>query len=203
MNRFTKLLLGLLILTAVMISGCINSNKSNSPINEPQVINAYPEQLILNENEIKEVLGDEWEMVSNIGYSYSEDHVGGYEVLDKKPYSTKGKQLTGESFISPIMIWILVFNETNAAKNYYSGHELFDMKDYKGNKINIGDAGIYSIKIEPPPEPLNKIITKITFRKNNVISIMYLDSEKSDLLNMDTAINFAKKQEAKISKILI
>ncbi|MFA4934349.1 MAG: hypothetical protein WC568_00795 [Candidatus Methanoperedens sp.] len=193
-----KTIFVILTIIVAMTSGCLKSNELS---NEPKVINLYPEQVILNDGEIKEILGNEWERYSNLGYGNGENYQYVETVYDKKPYSMKPKQLSRyESFMGPFAIFLLVFNNTNAAEEFYSDHERSDMMDYKGNKINVGDIGsAYSIKTD---EPTGKIITKITFRKNNIISIMYLDSERSESLNMDTAINLAKKQEEKISKAL-
>ncbi|OGH04293.1 MAG: hypothetical protein A2W22_02385 [Candidatus Levybacteria bacterium RBG_16_35_11] len=43
---------------------------------------------------------------------------------------------------------------------------------------------------------------KEIFRKNNVISIIYFDTSKSNALNIDSAFNLSKKQEAKIDRFL-
>ena len=53
-------LFGLLILTVILISGCINSNEptqKTQQTDEPKVINLNAKQIILDDNEIEDLFG--------------------------------------------------------------------------------------------------------------------------------------------------
>jgi len=220
-NMFRKSMFGLLILTVVLTSGCLNSNEpaqKTQPTDEPKVINLHAQQLILNDSEVKEVLGSSWKNVRTnmIGVTSDNGSVGdGVSVVyDKEPfyeiiwYDISGGR--GEDYAKPVTIETLVFTNSVEAKNSYSKHITYYSKNnryyhYKQNKIDIGDTGdVYTIEdLLTVKDPNNvNIIIKLMFRKNNVMSIIYFDTEKSNVLNIETALKLAKKQEAKISNIL-
>ena len=190
---------GLSILIAVvLISGCIDSSKSTQEIKEAKVINFSPQEIILSDIEIKDVLGSEWNVVAD--FSIIDDSIGRGLVYDDSSrengyvgWSTDGN----ESLFLPIYISLYIYPDVLEAKEIYRYHELFSKKIYKGNELNITDSGsIYFWN------KYQSTIIKEIFRKNNVISIIYFDTSKSNALNIDTAFNLSKKQEAKIDRFL-
>lgn len=216
-----KIIFVILTIIAALTSGCINSNEPTQKTqlkDEPKVINLNAQQIVLNDIEVKEILGYEWKNVQTnmIGVTSDNGRVGdGVSVVyDKEPfyeiiwYDISGGR--GEDYAKPITVKILVFTNIVEAENYYSKDMLIYSQDsryfhYKQNKIDIGDVGnIYTVEdLLTIKNPNNvDIVIKIIFRKNNVISIIYFDTEKSNVLNIETATELAKKQEAKIIRIL-
>ena len=190
---------GLSILIAVvLISGCIDSSKSTQEIKEAKVINFSPQEIILSDIEIKDVLGNEWNVVAD--FSIIDDSIGRGLVYDNPSrengyvgWSTDGN----ESLFLPIYISLYIYPDVFEAKEIYRYHDLFSKKIYKGNELNITDTGsIYFWN------KYQSTIIKEIFRKNNVISIIYFDTSKSNALNIDSAFNLSKKQEAKIDRFL-
>ncbi|MDD5473764.1 MAG: hypothetical protein PHU34_06405 [Candidatus Methanoperedens sp.] len=220
----------------VIVSGCLNSNKSTQkiqpqyepigivatektyPQDEHKIINLHAQQIILDDTEIKEVLGSSWKNVDSGGIGVWQDDgidaAEGVEVIyDEEPfykiifYDISGGR--GENFAKPVTIKTLVFTDIERTKRFYSKDRAIDSQDskyyhYKQNEIAIGDAGtIYTI------EDLNTIknndvnlIIKLIFRKNNIVSIIYFDTEKSNVMTIENAMKLARKQDAKISRIL-
>ncbi len=59
-NKLIKSIFGLLVLTVVLTSGCLNSNEpiqKEQPTYEPKVINLHAKQIILDDDEIKDLFG--------------------------------------------------------------------------------------------------------------------------------------------------
>lgn len=134
-------------------------------------------------------------------------------VYDEEPfheiiwYDTSGGK--GENYAKPVTIKNLVFSNIEEAEKYYTKDMAVYSQNsryyhYKQNKIDIGDTGnIYTIEDLLTIKNNNvNIIIKLIFRKTNVISVIYFDTEKSNILNIETAIELAKRQDEKISRIL-
>lgn len=222
----SKSIFGLLILMMVLISGCINSSETiqkNQTINESKIINLDANQLILNDIEMKEVLGDKWKNVHYEEESYTESYDGFYRVVgngvivvyDKEPfYDLIMYDMSGgfgrSNFMKPVTIKNVVFTNIEEAKKYYSKDDSIYSQNsnnyhFKHNKIDIGDEGnLYTIEDlhTIKNSEYENIIIKLIFRKNNIVSIILLDTEKSNVLNIETSIELAKKQDEKISTIL-
>jgi hypothetical protein len=217
----SKSILGLLILIIVLVSGCVNPNEPSQKTqstDEPKVINLDAQQLILNDSEVEEVLGSDWKntdtsMISIRSYNDTGDGIEA--VYDKEPFNEliwyDSAPGTGQGeYAKPITIQTLVFTNSAMIKDYYSKQITIYSQNsqyylFKQNKIDIGDTGdistIEDLMTIKDPSNVN-IIIKIIFIRNNVMSIIYFDTEKSNVLNIETAIELAKKQDAKISRIL-
>jgi hypothetical protein len=148
---------------------------------------------------MKEVLGDEWKNVNThrSEVPFSSSGVGIiYDDSAADPFSFGGGEgatvlSSGEIIFKPVYISLFVYPDTAIAEGAY----LDTNKGHKGNEINIGDTGnIYTLESDT--------IIKVTFRKNNIISNIYLSPYKSELFNVDMAVKLAKKQDEKISRIL-
>lgn len=196
------------MIVVVLMSGCLNSNV---PASNPTIknIDLDAKQLVLNDSDIKGILGNKWNnfdtpkqntsTFSNVPTS-SIIHV----LYSIDPWNLGWGGLTintGEFIYEPVDISIRVYNNSSGAKEDYLK---LSNNYYKGTNITIGDEGsIYTIKLEESFAQDEKSIIKSVFRKNNVISIIYLTThkkyDKNVSFNVDTAINLAKKQEAKIS----
>ncbi len=192
---FKKSTFGLLIVLIVfLISGCINSNKEISKTQ--QTINLHADQIILDDIEIKEVLGNDWELkdmwVDNSTkkgeFVLSSDIIRGYD----NPNITSMK-----SFRNKIQITVYVSpNISSTNTNYRLFLSMFPREYVVNNKFDIGDYGeIYTfVGLQ---EGLNGQ-TVLVFKKNNILISIYAIPE----INIDTISRLANKQDAKISRIL-
>lgn len=219
-----QIILIIVIVIASVLTGCISSDVQSSkaqpiitqtqpiitptpaPTKEIKVINLDAKQLVLEDNEIKNILGKEWnnnvEWLPNLNTAKFSNvptssiiHV----IYSIDPLGCGAGTINNEFIYYPVDISVRVYNDFIDAKKDY---HILSNNYYIGNSINIGDEGIiYTITIDQ----LNQSIIKVVFRKNNVLSIIYLSSRErceNDSFNIDTAIKLAKKQDEKISKIL-
>ncbi len=174
----------------VIISGCINSNETTQKTtNESKIINLDSQQLILTENEVRQILGTDWKK----GYKNNSISVS------KQNYD-KGQ------FIGNVLTAVYVYPNITEAKQNYDIFEYYQNLGQllnQGNDINIGDHGrIFVEKVFTLDSTENEVSIKVMFRKNNIISIINIYRKEDDLLTIETAIELAKKQDAKISRIL-
>lgn len=166
-----------ILIILVLISGCLNSIEQ--PQKEKKIIKLDPQQLVLSDDEIKSVLGLEWKISS-----ISLPEFNNIEMFERD--FNKGMYNTGN-------INIKTFVSIDEAIKFYSNYR-------EGNALELGDKGlIYSYD----NKEMNSI--NIVFIKNNlIVFIQIITVDKYSVPNIDivTAINLAKKQDAKISKIL-
>lgn len=195
LDMFKKSTFDLLIIFIVfLISGCINSNKE---ISEPQqTINLHANQIILDDAEIKEVLGNDWEMKDMLvdnstkkgDFVLSSDIIKGYD----NPNITSMK-----SFRNKIQITVYVSpNISSSDANYQLFLSKFPIEYVVSKKFDIGDYGeIYTfVGLQ---EGLNGQ-TVLVFKKNNIIISIYAIPE----INIDTVSRLANKQDEKIQGFL-
>lgn len=194
----------------VIISGCINSNEPK----EIKIINLHAQQLIIDENDVKEVLGQDWKISNKpTGCSTGRrtcDELDQFLQIKLKSnvsrtYESELIKKSGDASIQyDAYIQVLVFNSIDEAKRAYSDMVYIIQPSDLEESIGIGDYG--------------GILTKdgyiyLSFVKNNVFSEIVIsrtlllpydlsETEKTEMIGVDKAYNLAKKQEAKISKIL-
>lgn len=187
---------------AVIVSGCVNSDEKIQ--SSSKIINFDVEQIALNDTEIREVLGQDWQR-TNYGntYFFIYDLSGIRLNYDKEPfYAIKPIILkNNQNFFSPFDLSVFVYEDIEKAKEVYSTQINVFNELFTGNRINIGDDGISYTFHDSINNNINGVIM-VLFRRNNVLTWFYLDTKKSQELNLDTAVKLAKKQDAKISRIL-
>ena len=199
LNMFEKSIFGLLILTVVLISGCINSNEltqKTQPPDETKIINLHAQQIILDDNEIKELLGATLtKKEQNIISEKEDDKIFGH-VLSGISVGY-GIPKMGDNNVS---ILLFVSPTIDVANKSYQSIEL-EVQNKIGkiisNKINIGDAGeLYSVVDAKDKREIGT--SYIIFRKNNIIVLVMSTPD----IRIETLLELAKKQEAKISRML-
>ncbi len=183
------------ILFIALISACINSNQS-------KITNLNAQEFILNQNEIKNILGQDWYIDPNFG--------GGESILLSTPknrfsavYRSQSIQKTGRASIYyQAFIEISIFNNTQEVKNEFQYLKQFNFAGQ--TELNIGDQSALRTS--------NNYIN-IWFTRDNIlcrIDILnqgyYLEdlsaTEKNETLSLDKVLNLAKMQDDKLLRII-
>lgn len=191
------LFVGLLSLSVFSLT--FKSETSQKITNQSKIINLNAQQFIINEKEVKEIIGEDWKIKDLIpidnSFSIDNDFYNGIGTIYSNNNSYERYSLYDSNIIifSPVYISILTFPNIKTAKEYYNSEISIKKYTENGNHINIGDNGYAST--------VNDII-KVIFIKNNVISIIYLTPNKNESLTVDQAFQLAKKQDEKLSRIL-
>ena len=206
-----KFAFGLSILIIVLISGCVNTNElitTSQPQNELKVINLSAQQIILNDKAIEETLGTGWEKEGKgmTFSSFTNKASSNYFIQYGKKIITKsdGGHVNYSVEISLYTYPVFISTTKENMKEISKTIEI----DAIENDINIGDVGkIFSVK--------NGVI--VMFIKNNVISEIHFTRKEytsneliisGDTFNEESkvdaeiALELAKQQDAKISRIL-
>lgn len=192
-NKFLILLISL-----VLLSGCININVTpeKSEQSTPAATSSYfktPKNIdtskldiakvVLNDNEIKEVIGPDWSKKENSIRATPEN----IQVI----ISAFEKQNTYYKLPPTASLIMYILPNTTATDEIYNKFltEIFkESTDYK-----IGDSG----KIIKINETIRtNEATAVMFKINTIIVIAMTS------LDQDTTINLAKKQESKIKEII-
>lgn len=192
-----SLFVGLLVLSVFSLT--LKNETNQKTTNESKIINLKAEQFIINEKEVKEIIGNDWKINDSVyidnSFSFDNNFYNGIGTIYSNNNSYERYYLDDSNIIifSPVYISILTFPNIKTAQEYYNSDISIKKYTENGNKVNIGDNGYAST--------VNDII-KVIFIKNNVISIIYLTPNKNELLNVDQAFQLAKKQDEKLSRIL-
>jgi hypothetical protein len=202
-----KFVIGILII--VLVSGCVNPNEPSQktqpiisptpiPTDEAKIINLNAQQIILNDTEIKGILGANLTRVE--------------QYITPEINDDEGHVLSGISVVYGNHEYYLYENATiglsvspdldDANKIYQSmGLGLQNgTEKIISNKIDIGDYGeLYSVvETKKGTTGLSVGESIIIFRKNNIIVVVMTKPD----INIETLFELAKKQDAKISRIL-
>ncbi len=218
MEKLNKLILGLLILTVVLTSGCLNSNepaqKTQSIISPTiptkivptptiKIIDLHAQQLVIDVNDIKETLGQDWK-TSGGGFVIDVSKLNPKSIVNPT-YESEPLKRNGGSIQYYAMVQVVVFKTITEAKRANEGGT--NIGEANPSITNIGD---YRVQTSD-----GNIIIK--FVRNNVVTYIWInrahwpgddgqeflsETDKTEMLSIDKAINLAKKQDAKISKIL-
>lgn len=157
--------------------------KSTGQTNKLEIINLDVQQVILNDSEIREVIGFDW----NLFFGEKKDSPGNIQGINLE-YININSNTKEEKHISSFM---MVFPNITATKEGYSKMLLEIGKDVSETDIEIGDTGkVITCK--------SKGCAGIIFIKNNVIVMI----SSSSTVNMETMNKLAKRQEDKILGIL-
>lgn len=207
-----------MLLFSIVGLGCLNSNENSqniqatsTPTQTIQLINPTPtikkinvhaSQIILNENDIKDILGQEWVASPNSGKNFYSYDPKSY--VNTQYHGPIIKYPRGGAIENLIMIEVLVYDNINNPKLEYE--RLTSMKKYAGylSDLKVGDTG----KIFTSDERI-----EIYFIKNNVLCHLYFgksiyypdllsETEKNQMVSIEQTYNLAKKQENKITETL-
>lgn len=196
-----KTIFVILTIIAALTSGCINFNEPTQKTqlkDEPKVINLNAQQIILNDSEIKEALGFDWENETRKidGLTKEKDIIVLSDI--SLTYRNPNRKITAAG-IDEITISLLVSPSIYAANNNYQfwNSKLQETGKVIRNKIDVGDMGeLYSI-VDTENKNVNGGLYLI-FKKNNIVFTFISPPE----VNVETAFELAKKQEEKIIRIL-
>ncbi|MDO8725059.1 MAG: hypothetical protein Q7J35_03205, partial [Candidatus Methanoperedens sp.] len=152
MEKVKNLIVILLILTLFLTLGCLNSNEPTQkalPTNEPKVINLHAQQLILNDSEIKEALGHDWEKKEQRIDGQTQEELiilSSISLLYANRTETIDRVLGSKN---PIYISVFVSPNIYYAENksyQYFVSKLQETGKVVRNKIDVGDKGeIYTV----------------------------------------------------------
>lgn len=214
LNMFRKLIFGFLILTVVLTSGCINSyeqSQKTQPIITPtpiqtaevfyptptpiKIINLDPSQLILSDEEVNKVLGSGW---NKKGENPSTFDFSNYHAKLFSSFYMKDNNVASAT----IGIWRHPDNQQVLMKyrDIMTGQMRFN--NDKGNDIDIGDR----VKWFEESNELIDIVGKV-YSKNKNVEVVFTKSNilidiETNTVGIEKAVELAKKQDEKISKIL-
>lgn len=200
-----KFIVGILII--VLVSGCVNSNEpaqktqpiiSPTPIptKEVKIINIDAQQIVLDENDIKEVLGTDWKASQDTSKT----------ILQLTPRSRVSRTYESEliqnsrggSIQYEVTIEIMVYGSIDEANRETSvvttGGEKINIGDHGGMESGNGIIDIYFVK--------NNVVSRISFTRGMNYPDKLSETEKTEMISIDKAYSLAKKQDAKISRIL-
>lgn len=206
----------------LLLSTSSTNESTVNLISEPKAINLHAQELILNDNEIKGVLGYGWgknrqSMDKEFDLNTTSQFFVRYE--KELPITETERELFVKSYPDAnksdlfvnmnVNIFILISPTVDTAReNYYQIIYREDLKNPKQIKfdLNIEDMGkFYSENAS------NGELIHIVFIKNNVIFFMEFtlisnrplsEPERSEMIDVETAVELAKKQDAKITRIL-
>lgn len=216
---FIKSIFGILILIVILISGCLNSNEPTqktqqiitpttptiTPVPTPtiKIIDLHAQQLVIDVNDIKEALGQDWK-TSGGGFVIDVSKLNPKSIVNPT-YESEPLKRNGGSIQYYAMVQVVVFKTITEAKR--ANEVGTNIGEANPSITNIGD---YRVQTSD-----GNIIIK--FVRNNVVTYIWInrahwpgddgqeflsDTDKTEMLSIDKAINLAKKQDAKISKIL-
>jgi hypothetical protein len=196
-NSTILLILIAMVSLAVIVSGCVNTSEptqKTQPISSPtpiptkevKIINIDAQQIVLDENDIKEVLGQDWKAS---GSRRDDPSCGGSRSCINRGY---------ESFPIYASIEVVVYGSIEEANSV--------QKSY-GEKINIGDiggmsaqgGGIQIVFVR------NNILCRFGFNKGFIIGASETEKakiENAEMISIEKAYDLAKRQDEKISRVL-
>lgn len=190
-----------ILFVVVLISGCLNSNSQNqktqliapTPAPTDKIINLHAQQIILDDNEIKELLGTDYMKINPKN-----------QVIRNEPKS-KGLQILSSIRvdIGNVTIGLFVSPSKDVSDKAYQSLVLDLQKNIKVivNKIDIGNTTgeLYSIVGSQNENTTAEPGTSyIIFNKNNIVVLVGSTPD----IQVETLIKLAKRQEAKIVRIL-